>query len=56
MQLKDIRAVIDMWAEINTDLGKTYTWVQVRASFSLLGKKTLLYIYIQVNVDELVSR
>lgn len=45
MQLKDIRAVIDMWAEINTDLGKTYTWVQVRASFSLLGQKPLLYIY-----------
>ncbi|KAK7115756.1 galactose-1-phosphate uridylyltransferase-like isoform X2 [Littorina saxatilis] len=29
MELKDIRKVVDTWAEINADLGKTYTWVQI---------------------------
>ncbi|XP_076465770.1 galactose-1-phosphate uridylyltransferase-like [Babylonia areolata] len=29
MQLTEIRSVIDAWADINTDLGKTYTWVQI---------------------------
>ncbi|KAL3867121.1 hypothetical protein ACJMK2_044350 [Sinanodonta woodiana] len=29
MSLKEIRAVIDKWAEIIVDLGKKYTWVQI---------------------------
>ncbi|KAL8570756.1 hypothetical protein ACOMHN_006906 [Nucella lapillus] len=29
MELRDIRHVIDRWADINTDLGKKYTWVQI---------------------------
>lgn len=29
MTLPDIRAIVDKWAEINVDLGKKYTWVQV---------------------------
>ena len=38
MELKDIRNVVDTWAEINADLGKTYTWVQVRLSVCVPGK------------------
>ena len=49
MQLKDIRTVVDTWADINTDLGKTYTWVQVRSSFSLLVQN------LHVDTDEIVS-
>lgn len=30
MSQSEVREVIDKWAEINTDLGKKYTWVQVR--------------------------
>lgn len=29
MSIKEIRSVIDKWAEINTDLGATNTWVQI---------------------------
>lgn len=29
MSLDEIRIVIDKWAEINIDLGKKYSWVQV---------------------------
>ncbi|CAG2190036.1 GALT [Mytilus edulis] len=29
MSKEEVRAVIDKWAEINVDLGKKYTWVQI---------------------------
>lgn len=29
MTLAEIRVVIDKWAEINSDLGSKYSWVQV---------------------------
>lgn len=29
MEVKNIRAVVDKWAEVSTDLGKTYNWVQI---------------------------
>ena len=29
MELADIRKVVDTWVEINQDLGKKFTWVQV---------------------------
>ncbi|XP_061172065.1 galactose-1-phosphate uridylyltransferase-like isoform X2 [Saccostrea echinata] len=29
MSQSEVREVIDKWAEINTDLGKKYTWVQI---------------------------
>ncbi|XP_040276783.1 galactose-1-phosphate uridylyltransferase [Bufo bufo] len=29
MSSEEVRAVIDKWAEINTDLGATYPWVQI---------------------------
>lgn len=46
MSQSEVREVIDKWAEINTDLGKKYTWVQVR----LLKQRIWKFFSIFVNV------
>jgi hypothetical protein len=44
MEVKDIVSVIEKWAETNSDLGKTYTWVQV--STCNVSFMTVSYYYI----------
>lgn len=36
MEIKDIKAVVDAWADLNADLGQKYAWVQVSVNSILL--------------------
>ena len=54
MQVKDIRNVVDKWAEINTDLGKTYTWVQVSEKLLIILFLLLLMIMMMMMMTKII--